>query len=226
LLEWFHSIEALGVRSIRLHILEVDDPVVRERCTLSDEENIAAFLYFFRAAHEFHSVKFDVYQSIRALLLGREHEVSCIWRACDPYTTAGVSGIEGHGERSNCGQASKEGIDFIKSEFAGYERYLALYHTPQTDHGCSGCRFFLICKGQCPGDSTDGDWRNRSEHCAVWMALFEYCEQELIAEGKSPVSLSAQRQLMEQQLLRYWESGNNPTMEGLIADLSAQNSGQ
>ncbi len=29
-----------------------------------------------------------------------------------------------------------------------------------------------MCKGQCPGTAIDRDWRNRSEHCAVWKALF------------------------------------------------------
>ena len=79
-----------------------------------------------------------------------------------------MQGIEGTDQRSNCGRTNKDGIDFVKSDREGFERYLALYYTPQEYGGCKDCRFFLMCKGQCPGTAIDRDWRNRTEHCEVW----------------------------------------------------------
>src|ERR1035441_1595519 len=128
---WLQSLEELGVGSVRMHILEVDDPAIREKCALTIEENVAAFLFFARAEKDFPKLKIDVFTDIRNLLLGKDRNATCIWRGCDPHTTAAVSGVEGHGQRSNCGRTNKDGIDFAKAEFPGYERYLALYHADQ-----------------------------------------------------------------------------------------------
>jgi uncharacterized protein len=94
-----------------------------------------------------------------------------------------VRGIEGNGQRPNCARTYKERIEFAKVAAEGFERYLALYQTPQAFAGCQGCRFFLMCKGKCPGTAFDGHWRNRTADCAVWMGLFEHREAELSAEG-------------------------------------------
>jgi len=41
-------------------------------------------------------------------------------------------------------------------------------HTTRAVRGGEGdCRFFLMCKGQFPGTSISGDWRNRIEHCEL-----------------------------------------------------------
>ena len=94
-------------------------------------------------------------------------------------------------------QDDKDGIDFVKAGREGFERYLALYHAPQDAGGCHGCRFFLMCKGQCPGGSINGDWRNRSSKCDLWMALFPRFEAELIAKGRTPLSISPHRRGLE-----------------------------
>ena len=167
-------------------------------------------------------MKIDVFTDIRNLLLGKDRDATCIWRGCDPHTTAAVSGVEGHGQRSNCGRTNKDGIDFVKAEFPGYERYLALYRADQEAGGCRGCRFFLMCKGQCPGTAIDNDWRNRSEHCEVWMALFQYFEEELLREGKAPISLHAMRPKLESWFLEAWKDGQNPLMETWIGDNRAE----
>lgn len=215
---WLLSLQELGVTSVRMHILEVDDPAIREKCVLTIEENIEAFLFFARSVKDLPTLTIDVFADIRNLLLGKDGDATCIWRGCDPHTTAAVSGIEGHGQRSNCGRTNKDGIDFVKAEFPGYERYLALYHADQEAGGCHGCRFFLMCKGQCPGTAIDNDWRNRTEHCEVWMALFRYFEEELLREGKVPISGHAMRPRLENWFLQAWKDGQNPLMETWIAD--------
>ena len=106
---------------------------------------------------------FDITSDIRSLLLGKDDRASCVWRACDPFHTEAVRGLEGDGKESKCGRVNKEGIDYLRPDKKGYERYIHLYKTEDKDGGCKSCRFFLMCKGQCPGTGIDGDWRKKSE---------------------------------------------------------------
>jgi uncharacterized protein len=169
-------------------------------------------------------LRFDVFQEIEQLMRATDDKVSCVWNACDPYTTSAVSGVEGNGQRSNCGRTNKEGINFIKARRANYMRYIALYHTPKSMGGCQGCRFFSMCKGHCPGTSINGDWRNRTEHCAIWMALFERCEQMLQARGELPLSLHPARETFEQALLDHWRRGRRTSLKHTLIRIASQQS--
>ena len=191
--DWFRYLESIGITSARLHILEVENESIQRKYVLTNEENISAFLSFAKLEEELINLKFDVFTDMRNLLLGQDNNSTCIWNACDPYTTKAVQGIEGNGSSSNCGRTNKDGIDFIKSNTEGFERYLALYNTPQEYSGCNGCRFFLMCKGQCPGTAIEGDWRNKTEHCEVWKNLYRYLEAKLIDEGEIPLSIANNR---------------------------------
>jgi radical SAM protein with 4Fe4S-binding SPASM domain len=212
---WVQQLEAMGITSIRLHALEVEDDNVRAAYALSAEENVAAFSSFARLERELTTLCFDVFDDIRNLLLGTDDQTTCVWNACDPYTTRAVRGVEGNGQSSNCGRTNKDGIDFVKASTEGFERYLALYHTPQQHGGCSGCRFFVMCKGQCPGTAIDGDWRNRTEHCDMWKALFRHFEDELLDAGPIPVSASPERAEIEAGFLELWSSGQSTSIAGV-----------
>jgi uncharacterized protein len=214
---WFRELDELGVRSARLHLLEVDSPAVRRRYALSDRENVEALLFFARLQSELRGLRFDVVDEVRALLEARDGDVSCVWRACDPYTTPAVQGVEGDGRSSNCGRTNKDGVDFEKAGETGYERYLLLHQLPQEHGGCEGCRFFLMCKGQCPGTAIDGDWRNRTEHCEIWKAVFTHVEAQLVDEGVLPLSLRPDREELETRVLAAWEQNLNPPNARLLA---------
>lgn len=216
MLDWVRSLEPLGVRAMRLHLLEVEEPGVRERFALSNEENLEAMRAFHALESELTTLKFDVFKDMRDLLLGQDKRSTCIWQACDPYTTKAVQGIEGTGQRSNCGRTNKDGIDFVKAGTEGFERYMALYQTPQEHGGCQGCRFFLMCKGQCPGTSIDQDWRNRTEHCEVWKGLFRQLEEEMLDNAVTPLSAHAIRPQLEQDFLRVWATGRNTTIANVL----------
>jgi uncharacterized protein len=207
---WLRHLEALGVTSVRLHFLEVDNEDVRRKYALTHDENLEAMLSFARLEDELTSLKLDLFQDMRLLLTGSDNYTTCVWNACDPYTTRAVRGVEGNGQRSNCGRTNKDGIDFTKADTDGFERYLALYHTPQEFGGCKGCRFFLMCKGYCPGTAIDGDWRNRTEHCSVIMGLYTHLEAQMTAEGETPLSASPLRPEVEKRMLDSWASGWNP----------------
>jgi hypothetical protein len=110
----------------------------------------------------------------------------------------------------------------VKGSAPGYERYIALHETPYKHGGCKDCRFFLMCKGQCPGTAMHNDWRNRSEHCQVWMALFEHFERKLIADGAAPLSVSPMRPALESELVNLWSSGKNSSLQRLVEKVSQE----
>ena len=219
---WLRELESKGVTSARLHVLEVDDAAVAATYALSTEENLAAFLSFAALESELTTLHFDVFDDVRNLLRGTDDQTTCVWNACDPYTTRAVRGVEGHGQASNCGRTNKDGIDFLKSPTEGFERYLALYHTPQEHGGCAGCRFFLMCKGQCPGTAIDGDWRNRTRDCELWKGLFRHFEDELLDPRESPVSVRPERGELEATFVRLWAQGQTTTIAGVTRILTDQ----
>jgi uncharacterized protein len=220
--DWFRHLDQMGLTSARLHVLEVEDSAVAEKYALSTEQNLAAFLSFHELEKGLENLRLDVFADMRNLLVGNDDQSTCIWNACDSYTTSAVRGVEGNGQRSNCGRTNKDGIDFVKSDTPGFERYIALYYTPQEHGGCKDCRFFMMCKGQCPGTSIDGDWRNRSADCALWMDLFTKLEADLLESGDTPLSIHENRKPIEELLISNWMSGNNINIAGALRALSQQ----
>jgi len=214
---WFERLDALGIRAVRLHVLEVDGEAALP-LVLSERENVHAMRAFAALQRRLKRLRFDMLTDMQNLLLGNDASASCVWRACDPYTTAAVRGVEGDGRSSNCGRTNKDGVDFPKAEAPGYERYVALAQTPYEYGGCKGCRFFIVCKGQCPGTSVDGDWRNRTEHCGVWYDLFAELEESLIASGHVPLTIQPIRAHVEAHMLDEWAAGRNA---GIGASLKA-----
>ena len=219
LLDWVRHLDTLGVRGVRLHVLESENATIRQQYGLSQDESLAAFLAFADLGPQLSRVQMDVFKDIERMLLADDREATCIWRGCDPYTTAAVTGIEGDGSKTNCGRTYKDGIAFVKAEAPGYERYIALYHTPQEFGGCQGCRYFVCCKGQCPGTAIDGDWRNRSADCDLWKALMTRVESRLMADGRQPITASRQLPVFEEQLLAAWQRRTNPTLSAIKAGL-------
>jgi uncharacterized protein len=220
LLGWLDHLEEVGVQSVRTHVLEVEYDEIRERYVLSEEDQLRALIALDEWTTTGKRIRLRTFDDIERLLTGRDKGVTCTWRACDSYTTAAVQGVEGDGRQTNCGRVNKEGIEFIKAETPGFERYIALYHTPQEFGGCNGCRYFAFCKGQCPGTALSGDWRNRSEYCALWKALFERIETRLVAAGKKPLSLSRALPALERKLVTAWRRGENPYIADVVASMS------
>jgi uncharacterized protein len=213
--DWLRRLEAMGVTIAHLLVLEVDSDSVGDAYALSTDENLAAFLSFARLEAELSTLRLSVFDDMRNLLMGSDEQTVCVWNACDPYTTRALRGVEGNGQVSNCARTNKDGVDFVSSSTEGFERYLALYHTPQEHGGCSGCRFFLMCKGQCPGTAIDGDWRNRSENCGLWKGLFRHLEEELLDQGRLPLSASPERRDIEVAFLDLWTAGQSLPIAGV-----------
>lgn len=222
LLSWVTQLQAAGVRSWRLHLLETEDDRIRDKYAMSTAENAGALSEFLALTRRVPGLRIAMFQDMRRMLRGQDGGVTCTWRACDSYSTQAVHGVEGNGQQSNCGRTNKDGIDFAPAPEHGFERYLALYQTPDAAGGCSGCRFFLMCKGQCPGTAVDRDWRSKSEHCGVWKAMYTRLEEEMVAAGQLPLSLDPARETVEAAMLTAWRAGTNPSISGLRDRLRRQ----
>lgn len=196
LANWFTELDSLGLRSARLHFLEIDDPRAASM-RIDDGLLTARLLDLAHLERKFKNLRFDIFDEMRKLLTKPESDLTCVWSPCDPYTTHAVHGIAADGTRSNCGRTNKDGINWVKADVTSHERQLALYQTPQEFGGCKGCRFFVMCKGQCPGTALSGDWRNKTEHCLTLQTLFEYFEDEV----ENPVSRSTRLASIESKLL-------------------------
>jgi uncharacterized protein len=217
LVDWMEELSGLGVNYINLHLLEVDDPGVRETMVLSTNEAVAALITL-RQLQKTTKLVFDTFDDMRELLTGKDEAGTlCIWNACDTYTTPAVRGIDGLGNDSNCGRTNKDGVSWGKAEKPGYERQILLHYTPYEDGGCKDCKFFFACKGQCPGTAIDGDWRNRSEHCQIWYRTFEHLERELIAEGVKPLTITGESVKVEEAMLMGWHKGVTMSVSRALA---------
>jgi uncharacterized protein len=173
---WMQKLQKMGIKHINLHTLE------KEAChnglEMTQAKTIDAFVHFY----EFSKVsKLDImpFNDIAKLLTEQNPHVSCVWNNCDPLTTAAVRGVGPDGTQSNCGRTNKDGINWVKADTPGNERFLVLQQVPQKFGGCKDCRYLNLCKGQCPGTAIDGDWRNRTADCELWYHLFTIIEKDL-----------------------------------------------
>jgi uncharacterized protein len=211
--EWFKYWDSRGVYGARLHTLEVEYDSINETLALSDERNIEVMLEMAELEKELIRIRFDVFNDIKKILIGLDSAVTCTFNECDPYTTDAVRGINGQGESENCGRANKEGINFFKADQKSYERQMALYNTPQEYGGCKDCRFFVMCKGQCPGTGIKYDWRNKTDKCEMYFKLFEHFERKYEEAGVLPLSKSPELKRIESIMYNAWTKQKRCSIE-------------
>lgn len=192
---WLEDLENKGITSINFHMLEIEKGM--ENLALNEAWNIEVFSHLYEFSKT-SKMQMEPFRDIRKLLTERNPSVSCIWNNCDPLTTPAVQGVSADGTESNCPRTNKDGINWVKGDKQGFERYLILHRTPQEFGGCKDCRFWVFCKGQCPGTALDGDWRNRTVHCKTWYRLFEEVEKDILIEKRLPISKDS-RVMMEME---------------------------
>ena len=200
LCDWFLRLDKIGLRWVNLHYLEVDGAKA-SKLRVDMPLLIDRMKQLMSLERQFIHLKFDNFRAYRNLLRRNTEGTNCVWHACDVLTTPAVQGINGQGQKTNCNRTNKMGVDWGKADEGGMERQHALYNTPYKHGGCQGCRFFLMCKGECPGTGLDGDWRNRTEHCQVIMAIFEHYENVMLDLGETPASLHPSRGCWEKAYL-------------------------
>jgi uncharacterized protein len=175
LLEWFEELDAAGLKSARVHLLDVSNRAA-EAVALSSSEAIDALLAIWKLESKLKGLRFDLFSEIEKRLRNPYANTSCAWNRCDPWHTTGVYGIEPDGSRSLC---RRLGESWLPVDDIVRVRQAILWGTPRESGGCRGCRFFLQCGGQCPATAIDGDWRNRSADCETWFALMSAIEETL-----------------------------------------------
>ena len=210
---WFRELEGKGVTSARLHVLEVDEDGVGAAYASSTDENVVAFESFAALEGELTTLRLDLFQDMRNLLLGTDDNTTCVWTRAT-RTPAAVAGSRGSA-RPRTADARTRTASTSSSDTEGFERYLALYYTPQEHGGCKDCWFFLQCKGQCPGTSIHGDWRSRTEHCDLWKGLFRTLEEQMLDAGEVPLSASPERKAIEGAFLELWSQGQSTSIAGV-----------
>ena len=63
-----------------------------------------------------------------------------------------------------------------------------------------------------------GDWRNRTEHCEVWKALFTALEEELLERSIVPLSQAeGKRSGLEHRAMEEWMAGRAISLSALAA---------
>lgn len=216
--EWIKEVDSLGIWSIRLHILEKED-CEADKYALSPKEYAEAFIDIADfCSKENIDIEFDVFHDINSLLKGKDNYTTCMFNNCDPLNTASVDSIDYEGVRG-CGRPNKNGVDWNKCKTMGFERSYMLYHIPQENGGCKDCKYFIICRGNCPGNGIDGDWRNRSEYCEMWKILFDYFEKKHLEVGIVPITMSPSLKRIERALLDSLRAGQRTTIEYIINNL-------
>lgn len=206
---WIRELKSWGADGARLHPLEIDHSAVGETLALTPEQNIEFLLdmWEFEITELKGQFTFDIFRDVDLMMRADDNRATCTFLACDPYTTHAVQGIDSQGNQSNCGRGNKEGINWIKAQYDGFERQMALYHTPEEHGGCQGCRFFVMCKGHCPGTGLDMDWRNKPDSCLSWKVSFGIYERLMVQKGQTPLSLHPDLKKYEEIMLYGFSRG-------------------
>jgi uncharacterized protein len=110
----------------------------------------------------------------------------CVFSGCDPFSTPSAIVLLGDGSLTNCMRVNQEYI-LLRHPVYMDIRIQILAETPQEFGGCKGCKYFTACYGGCPSIAIGNDWRNRTYHCSLWKALFQFFENVLNFVEYSPI---------------------------------------
>lgn len=233
---WLSELDQRGIRGVNFHVMELDYKATKSSEFYLPHERIKEVLLdLWELSTTFKNIQILNFKEIIHLLRGEETKTMCVWRSCDPWNTAAVQGLEGDGSPSHCTRTNKDGIDWLPAEGSGmqtewhignfyttnrfYERQLSLYVTPQEHGGCKDCRFWSMCKGQCPGTGEEseagryGDWRLRSSYCQTWKDLFEEGERRLQEVREVPLSRNKNLKKIEELMYESWKQGSNMSLD-------------
>ncbi len=73
LVRWMRDLDAMGVRSARLHMLETESEEVRRNHALTDADLAAILLKLLRLERELVTLRFDIFSDMKAMLRGGRH---------------------------------------------------------------------------------------------------------------------------------------------------------
>lgn len=212
----------IGIKNGNVHVLEVDKTMPDQDINvLSQDENIEAMIDLAKFFGENQDISWMPFSQFRDILIAKDSCATCYWHNCDHMNTQAVYGIDGNGSLSNCGRTAKEGIDFYKASDRGFQRYISLYNFEDEHGGCKGCRYWITCSGNCPGESINQDFRNKTIHCKTQKALHAFYEDELEREGITPITKSSFLKDLENIKYNHLVAGSNPSIHECLKILKS-----
>lgn len=104
----------------------------------------------------------------------------CWMGPCDPYNTEAVYAVFHDGSVGNCLRTAKDGVPYLRSnDGVQHFRQEILASIPFEDGGCGGCKWWKYCHGACPAEAVDGDWRNKSKFCKMYIDTYEHISDKI-----------------------------------------------
>jgi len=157
-----------------------------KRDELTVEELGRAFCFLADICFSDPELEWRPYRDVADALFGYTGNLTCVFTECDIYATQSERTVLYDGSLGCClkGGPAIDGIQALRSEpsrlgHRGRERYVILEQIPQDEGGCKDCRFWHMCKGGCPGEGIDNDWRNKTRFCEAWKKMFSHIEKRI-----------------------------------------------
>lgn len=139
-------------------------------CSLSESRLIEVYkrLAWFTMSHGWKWSPFiDMWNGLRG-----SGNVVCSFKECDIFHTPSAEVVLDDGSVTNCLRVSSK--DLYLRHPSHYEtRGDILSQVEQINGGCKGCEFWESCKGGCPTQAIDDDWRNRTSICPMYKSIFQ-----------------------------------------------------
>lgn len=109
----------------------------------------------------------DMWNSLKG-----DGNVVCTFKECDIFHTPSAEVVLDDGSITNCLRVSSKDL-YLRHPTHHETRGEILSQTEQSDGGCKGCKFWENCKGGCPTQAIDNDWRNRTTICIMYKEVFQ-----------------------------------------------------
>ncbi|KKM93815.1 hypothetical protein LCGC14_1204520 [marine sediment metagenome] len=95
--------------------------------------------------------------------------VVCVFKDCDPFYTVSCTTVLKDGAVGVCIKNYMNDEKIYLRDNRSYDLRARLLE--QTD--CKGCPWWENCRGGCPAQAIDFDWRNKDRYCEMYKMVFE-----------------------------------------------------
>lgn len=173
--------DEFGITSIRTNEVCVYDEKYQEEEQLSTEELSNTFRKLADMCLSEPELQWNPYRDITNMLFGYINDTTCVFTECDVWKTNSERAIDKDGAIGTClkGGAARDGLQILAADKIERERYAVLLQIPQENGGCKDCRYWFMCKGGCPGEGIDNDWRAKTRFCEAWKVMFAHIEKKV-----------------------------------------------
>ena len=174
--------EEFGIVHVRTNEVIVYEESRKAEEELSSEDMGTAFCTLADMVLDDPELNWLPYRDVINMMFGYINSTTCTFAECDIWKTGAETSIHSDGSLGSClkGGAALDGLQILRAEDNGaHERYLMLQQIPLEFGGCKNCRFWHMCKGGCPGEGINDDWRNRTRFCESLKILYEHIERRV-----------------------------------------------